>query len=76
MTRKPRSKKNIENKITELFIRLKKRQTTKISRKQNLKARLEFFKGLLQEIHNRESTSSNSDLQNPTPDVMSLSDGE
>jgi len=76
MTKNPRDKKNLEKKITELFIRLKRRQTTKLSRKQNLKARLEFFKGLLQEIHDRESTSSNSDLQNPTPDSMSLSDGE
>lgn len=76
MTENFRDKKNLEKKITELYIRLKKRQTTKISRKQNLKARLEFFKGLLQQIHDQESTSSNGDLQNTTPDVMSLSDGE
>jgi len=76
MTKNFRDKKNLEKKITELYIRLKKRQTTKISRKQNLKARLEFFKGLLQQIHAQESTSSNGDLQNTTPDVMSLSDGE
>lgn len=76
MTRNPRNKKNLEKKITELYIRLKKRQTTKISRKKNLEARLAFFKSLLQEIHRNESTSSNSDLQNTTQDSMSLSSGE
>lgn len=76
MTRKARTKKNLEKKITELFIRLKKRQTTKLSRKKNLKARLEFFKGLLQQIHDQESTASNSDLQNAGADSLSLSSGE
>jgi hypothetical protein len=76
MTRETRSKKNIEKKITELYVRLHRRQTTKLSRKQNLKARLEFFKGLLQEIHDQESTSSNSDLVTPSSDSLSLSSGE
>lgn len=52
MTRNPRTKQNIEKKIVELYLRLKKRQTTNIARKANLKARLEFFKNLLQEIEN------------------------
>jgi ABC-type phosphate/phosphonate transport system ATPase subunit len=75
MTRKSRSKKNIENKITELYIRLHKRQTGSISRRQNLKHRLEFFKNLLQEIHAQESTSSNSDLTSQ-PESLSVTSGE
>lgn len=72
MTRKPRSKKNLERKITELYLRLKKRQTKKPARLQNLKKRIEFFKGLLQEKYDEESTSSNSDLTSPSSDNLSL----
>ena len=56
MTRNTRSKANIEKKIVELYIRLKKRKTTNIARKTNLKKRLEFFKNLLQEIENSSSS--------------------
>jgi hypothetical protein len=72
MTRKPRSKKNLERKITELYLKLQKRQTKKPARLQNLRKRIEFFKGLLQELHDQESTSSNSDLTTPSNDSLSL----
>ena len=73
MTRNDRSKKSIEKKITELYVRLHRRKTTKFSRKQNLEGRLEFFKGLLQQIHEQESTASNADLVTPSSDSLSLS---
>jgi hypothetical protein len=56
MTRNSRSKQNIERKIVELYIRLNKRKTTKIARRQNLKKRLEFFKALLQETTDAQAT--------------------
>jgi epoxyqueuosine reductase QueG len=58
MTRNSRSKQNLEKKIVELYIRLKKRKTNKISRKGNLKNRLEFFKKQLQEITDAEATQA------------------
>lgn len=70
MTRKPRTKANIENKIVELYIRLHKRQTQKPARLINLRKRLEFFKGLLQEIVDNESTSSNSDLLDTSGETL------
>lgn len=69
MTRNSRSKANIEKKIVELYIRLSKRQTSNIKRKANLKARLEFFKNLLQEIEN----SSTEVLAETDQSVTSLS---
>lgn len=62
MTTEPKTKKELEKKITELYVRLHRRQTSKISRKNNLKMRLEAYKNQLQQIHDQESTSSNSDL--------------
>jgi hypothetical protein len=56
MTRNSRSKQNIEKKIVELYIRLKKRKTSKIARKQNLLKRLEFFKALLQQTTDAQAT--------------------
>lgn len=62
MTRKPRSRKNIEKKIVELYVRLHKRQTTKPFRLQNIRKKLFFFKQLLEDMDAQASTSSNSDL--------------
>ena len=70
MTRKPRTKANIENKIVELYIRLHKRQTRKPARLINLRKRLEFFKDLLQQIVDNESTSSNSDLTDTSVETL------
>lgn len=54
MTRNKRNKANLEQKITELYIRSTKRKTSKISRKINLQKRLEFFKNLLNEEIKKE----------------------
>lgn len=58
MTTKPRTRKNLEQKIISLQIKLSKRQTTKISRKMNLKHRIEFYKKQLQEVIDAESISN------------------
>lgn len=50
MTRNPRSRASIEARITDLYIRLMRRQTNRISRKMNLKKRMEFFRGLLEQM--------------------------
>jgi hypothetical protein len=70
MTRNSRSKANIEKKIVELYIRLHKRKTNNIARRANLKARLEFFKNLLQEV---ETASSGETLAETDQSVTSLS---
>lgn len=59
MTRNERSKKNIENKIVEIYLRLEKRQTKKPARLANLRKRLEFFKNLLNEMSAEESKALN-----------------
>lgn len=70
MTRKARTKKNIEKKIVDLFIKLKKRQTTKTSRRINLQKRLEFFKNLLQEFPDEQMSEV---LSETDQNVTSLS---
>lgn len=70
MTRNERSKKNIENKIVEIYLRLKKRQTKKPARLANLRKRLEFFKNLLNEMSAAEETKA---LNETDQSVSSLS---
>jgi hypothetical protein len=62
MTRNPRTKAALEAKITDLYIRLMRRKTTKVSRKVNLKKRLEFFTSLLAEM-NVEAAPTTPDSQ-------------
>jgi hypothetical protein len=62
MTRNPRTKAALEAKITDLYIRLMRRKTTKVSRKVNLKKRLEFFTSLLAEM-NVEAVPTTPDSQ-------------
>ena len=54
MTRKARSKENLERKVTELYIRLNKRQTTDVKRKLNIRRKLNIFKKLLDETIKNE----------------------
>ena len=70
MTKKSRSKENIERKIVELFLKHRKRKTTKISRRVNLQKRLEFFKKLLQEF---PEENANDVLAETDQSVTSLS---
>lgn len=58
MTRNPRTRKNLERKIVSLQIKLSKRKTTKISRRANLKHRIEFYKTQLQVVIDSESVSN------------------
>lgn len=58
MTRKQRTRKNLEQKIVSLQIKLSKRQTTKLSRRINLKQRIEFYKKQLQERIDADSVSN------------------
>lgn len=69
MTRNKRTKANLEQKITELYIKANKRQTSKLSRKMNLRKRLEFFKNLLNEEVKREqeATEPAPVIADPTP---------
>lgn len=76
MTRKSRSKKNIEKKIVELYIRLKRRQTTKTTRLINLRKRLEFFKGLLQEMQDSESAEVLSETDQTVTSLSTNSQSE
>lgn len=55
MTRTSRTKAQLEAKITELYVKLLRRKTTKVSRKINLKKRMEFFQGLLSEMIKSEA---------------------
>ena len=50
MTRKPRTQREIEDKLVELYIKLHKRKTQKISRRTKLKRTIESFKDELQKI--------------------------
>lgn len=76
MTRNSRSKQNIEKKIVELYIRLNKRKTGKIARKQNLKKRLEFFKGLLQDMTDSQATQVLSETDQSVTSLSADSDTE
>lgn len=76
MTRKSRSKENIEKKIVELYIRLKKRKTTKISRRINLQKRLEFFKKLLQEFPEEQSKEFLAETDQSVTSLSTNSAGE
>lgn len=58
MTRKPRSKKNLERKIDELKIKLGRRQTRKISRLMNLRGRILFYQNQLTELLEKELVSN------------------
>lgn len=58
MTRKTRSKKNIERKIVEIYLRLQKRQTKNPMRLATLRNRLQFFKDQLEELAANEETSN------------------
>lgn len=76
MTRKSRSKENIEKKIVELYIRLKKRKTTKTSRRLNLQHRLEFFKKLLQELPEEHTSEALAETDQSITSLSTNSVGE
>ena len=65
MTRRKRTVANLEQKVTELYIKVTSRKTKKISRNANLMRRYMFFKNLLNKelqaqndisVLNREAT--------------------
>ena len=72
MTKTDRTKASLEAKVTELYIRLHRRQTMKIQRKKNLEKRLEFFKNLLHEKLREENEIIQLNKESSTTDVKDL----
>lgn len=66
MTRKPRTQREIEDKLVELYIKLHKRKTQKISRRTKLKRTIESFKDELQKITQPVQHASEEPIP-PTP---------
>lgn len=66
MTRTPRTKQDIENKIVQLYIKLHKRKTEKPSRRMKIKRTIEAFKDQLQKIavSEQNNTQNETDVSN------------
>lgn len=72
MTKIPRDKKNLEQKIVQLYIKLHKRKTTKISRRVNLQKKIEFYKTQLAEVMAAQPSvtlTNKDDLQNTSTPI-------
>lgn len=76
MTRKPRTRANLESKIIELTIKLTRRKTTKISRRINLQKRIEFFKNLLHELPEENSIGVGAETDQSVTSLSTDSAGE